>query len=52
MTDALWTQNVDPLSSLWLSALVAAIPLVIFLLCLVVLKLTGIVSAAIAVVAG
>ncbi|MDI9891623.1 L-lactate permease [Rhodococcus sp. IEGM 1404] len=51
MTDALWTQNVDPLSSLWLSALVAAIPLVIFLLCLVVLKLTGIVSAAIAVVA-
>ncbi|WP_278103801.1 L-lactate permease [Microbacterium proteolyticum] len=47
----MWTQNVDPLSSLWLSALVAAIPLVIFLLCLVVLKLTGIVSAAIAVVA-
>ena len=51
MTDALWTQNVDPLSNLWLSALVAAIPLAIFLLCLVVLKLTGIVSAAIAVVA-
>ncbi|MBN9210337.1 MAG: L-lactate permease [Microbacterium sp. 71-36] len=47
----MWTQNVDPLSHLWLSALVAAVPLGIFLLCLVVLKLTGIVSAGIAVLA-
>lgn len=51
MNDAMWTQNVDPLSSLWLSALVAAVPLGIFLACLVVLKLKGIVAAALAVVA-
>ncbi|WP_144876813.1 L-lactate permease [Microbacterium sp. 1.5R] len=46
----MWAQNVDPLSNLWLSALVAALPLLVFLLCLVVLKLKGIVAAAIAVV--
>lgn len=46
----MWTQNIDPLANLWLSALVAAIPLLIFLLCLVVFKLKGIVAAGIAVV--
>lgn len=46
----MWTQNTDPLGSLWLSALVAAIPILVFLLCLVAFKLKGIVAAAIAVV--
>mgnify|MGYP004532196197 CR=1 FL=1 len=46
----MWNQTIDPLGTLWLSALVAAIPVVVFLLCLVVLKLSGIVSAGIAVV--
>jgi lactate permease len=47
----MWTQNIDPLSNLGLSALVAAIPVLVFLLCLVVFKLKGILAAAIAVVA-
>jgi len=46
----MWTQNIDPLGSLWESALVAAIPIVVFLLCLVVFKLSGILAAVIALV--
>lgn len=44
----MWIQTIDPLGSLPLSALVAALPILVFLLCMVVLKLTGIVSAVIA----
>jgi lactate permease len=46
----MWTQTTDPLDNLWLSALVAAIPILVFLLCLVAFKLKGIVAAGIAVV--
>lgn len=45
----MWTQNIDPFNSLWLSALVAAIPIAVFLICLVAFKLPGIVAAVIAV---
>lgn len=41
----MWQQVYDPLGSLWLSALVAAVPILVFLLGLTVLKLTGLVSA-------
>lgn len=44
----MWTQTTDPLGLLWLSALVAALPIVTFLLCLVVFKMTGIKAAGIA----
>lgn len=47
----MWTQNIDPLGSLALSALVAAVPILLFLICLVVFKLKGIVAAGVAVVA-
>jgi lactate permease len=43
-----WNQVVDPLGSLWLSAIVAAVPILVFLLCLVVFKLSGILAAGIA----
>ncbi len=46
----MWTQTTDPLDNFWLSALVAAIPILVFLLCLVVFKLKGIIAAGIAVV--
>ncbi|KAA9110246.1 L-lactate permease [Microbacterium rhizomatis] len=46
----MWMQNIDPLGSVWLSALVAAIPILVFLVCLVVFKLKGIIAAIIAVV--
>ncbi len=44
----MWTQTVDPFGSLWLSALVAAIPSVVFLAGLVVFKLSGITAALVA----
>ncbi|MGX5359089.1 L-lactate permease [Kocuria sp. KH4] len=44
----MWTQTTDPLGLLWLSAFVAALPIVTFLLCLVVFKMTGIKAAGIA----
>lgn len=44
----MWTQTIDPLGNLGLSALVAAAPILVFLLCMVVLKLTGITAALIA----
>ncbi|MFF2632330.1 L-lactate permease [Microbacterium sp. NPDC058021] len=47
----MWEQSTDPFGSLWLSALVAAIPIVVFLVCLVVFKLQGILAALIALVA-
>lgn len=44
----MWIQNIDPLGNLALSALVAAAPIAVFLICLVVLKLSGILAALIA----
>lgn len=44
----MWTQDIDPLDSIALSALVAAIPIVVFLVCLVALRLKGIYAALIA----
>lgn len=44
----MWTQSTDPLGQVWLSALVAALPILVFLACLVLLRLRGIVAAAIA----
>lgn len=46
----MWQQSTDPFGSLWLSALVAAIPIVVFLVCLVAIKLSGLVAAVIALV--
>ena len=37
----MWIQNYDPAGNIWLSALVAALPIICFLLCLVVFKLKG-----------
>lgn len=44
----MWTQSLDPFNSLFLSALVAAVPILVFLLCLVAFKLTGLLAAGIA----
>lgn len=46
----MWTQTIDPTGQLWLSAVIAVIPIVVFLLCLMVFKLTGLVAGAIATV--
>ena len=46
----MWIQSTDPLGNPVLSALVAAIPIIVFLIGLVVLKLKGMVAAAIALV--
>ncbi|WP_243074568.1 L-lactate permease [Microbacterium sp. SS28] len=47
----MWTQPADPMGVLWLSALVAVIPIALFLVLLVVFKLSGIVAALISVAA-
>lgn len=47
----MWEQTTDPLGSLVLSALVAAIPIVVFLVALVVVRLSGILAGLIALVA-
>ena len=47
----MWLQTTDPLGSLALSALVAAIPIVVFLVALVGLRLSGILAGVIALVA-
>ncbi|MFS4506409.1 L-lactate permease [Clavibacter sp. Sh2141] len=47
----MWTQDPDPLGIPWLSAIVAAIPILLFLFCLVVVKLTGLQAAGVALVA-
>lgn len=44
----MWTQSIDPLDNLLLSALVAALPIGVFLVCLVAMKLSGITAALIA----
>lgn len=44
----MWTQTIDPLGNLALSALVAALPILVFLLLMVVLKLSGVLSGLIA----
>src|SRR5690606_32448871 len=46
----MWTQTIDPTGQLWLSAVIDVIPIVVFLLCLMVFKLTGLVAGAIATV--
>jgi lactate permease len=46
-----FTQLLDPLGAGWLSALVAAVPILVFMFCLVVLKLRGILAALIALAA-
>lgn len=46
----MWTQVIDPTGQLWLSALLAVMPIAVFLICLLVFKLTGLVAASIAVV--
>ncbi|MCT9820464.1 lactate permease LctP family transporter [Microbacterium sp. W1N] len=47
----MWTESTDPLGALWLSAIVAAVPILVFLICLVVLKLRGIWAGLIALAA-
>ncbi len=44
----MWIQSLDPLDSPLLSAVAAAIPIVVFLLCLVAFKLSGLIAASIA----
>lgn len=44
----MWTQTIDPLGSPVLSALVAALPILVFLLLMVVCKLSGVLSGLIA----
>jgi lactate permease len=46
----MWNQDIDPLGQLWLSAILAAVPILVFLLCLVVFKMKGITAGIIAVV--
>lgn len=45
----MWFQPSDPMSAPWLSAVVAVIPVLVFVLCLLVLKLKGITAGIIAV---
>lgn len=41
----MWRQTYDPLESLFLSALVAALPILFFLVALIFLQLTGLTAA-------
>ena len=45
-----WTQNIDPLGSLLLSAVVAFLPILCFLLCLLIFKMRGYVAGFITVI--
>ncbi len=45
-----WTQSFDPLGNLWLSALVAFLPILCFLLCLLVFKMKGYIAGFITVI--
>ena len=45
-----WQQIYDPLGNIWLSSLVALIPIIFFFLALTVLRLTGIVAGTITVI--
>ncbi|MEL5992553.1 L-lactate permease [Microbacterium phosphatis] len=44
----MWNQQIDPLGNIALSALVAAVPILVFLVCLVVFKMRGITAGIIA----
>ncbi|MGW8483135.1 L-lactate permease [Microbacterium sp. NPDC055903] len=44
----MWTQQIDPTGMPWLSAIIAVLPILVFLLCLMVFKLSGIASGLIA----
>ncbi|WP_309067703.1 L-lactate permease [Microbacterium sp.] len=46
----MWNQQIDPLGAIALSALVAAVPILVFLLCLVVFKMKGVTAGVIATV--
>ena len=46
----MWYQNINPLNEQWLSALVAVLPILAFLLCLVAFKMKGITAGIIALV--
>lgn len=46
----MWHQAIDPTGQLWLSALIAIIPIAVFLVCLMVFRLSGLISGSIAVV--
>ncbi|CAL8898919.1 L-lactate permease [Kocuria varians] len=46
----MWTQTLDTLGSLPLTALVAAVPIIVFLVCMMLFKLTGLKSGVIALV--
>ena len=45
----MWTQDYDPLGALWFSAIVAAVPILAFLVCLTVFKMKGTTAGIIAV---
>ena len=46
----MWYQDINPLNELWLSAFVAVLPIIAFLLCLVAFKMKGITAGIIALV--
>lgn len=46
----MWHQDINPLNHLWLSAGVAIIPIVVFLLCLVAFKMKGLTAGVIALI--
>lgn len=46
----MWYQDTNPLNGLWLSALVAVLPILAFLLCLVAFKMKGITAGIIALI--
>lgn len=46
----MWNQQIDPLGAIALSALTAAVPILVFLLCLVVFKMKGVTAGIIATV--
>lgn len=48
--NTIWEQQYNPLNSIWLSALVAVIPIIVFLISLVVLKLKGYVAGFLSVI--
>ena len=44
-----WAQNYDPLGNIWLSSLVAAVPIIFFFLALTIFRLKGYVAGTITV---
>ena len=47
---ALWQQNYDPAGNVWISALIALIPIIFFFLALTKLRLKGYVASSITVI--